>query len=147
MKKILSAFAMILALSACATNEQGGQLTGAVIGGVIGNQFGGGLGRAAATVIGVGIGAAIGGNVGRHMDVQDRQYTYRALESNSDGASTRWNNRDTGAEYVVTPQRSYRAADRAYCREYTTEVRINGRIETVYGTACQQPDGSWKAVK
>ena len=29
-------------------------------------------------------------------------------------------------------------------REYTTTVRIGGRDQEAYGTACLQPDGSWK---
>lgn len=36
--------------------------------------------------------------------------------------------------------------DQGYCREYTRNVKINGRIEESYGTACQQPDGSWAVV-
>jgi len=31
--------------------------------------------------------------------------------------------------------------DQGYCREYTRNVKINGRIEQGYGTACQQVVG------
>ena len=31
----------------------------------------------------------------------------------------------------------------SYCREYTQTVRVAGRLQNSYGTACQQPDGSW----
>lgn len=31
-----------------------------------------------------------------------------------------------------------------YCREYTQTVYIGGRAVEAYGTACQQPDGSWE---
>jgi hypothetical protein len=31
-----------------------------------------------------------------------------------------------------------------YCREYTKNVQIGNRTEQSYGTACQQPDGSWR---
>ncbi|MCB9988665.1 MAG: hypothetical protein H6868_04925 [Rhodospirillales bacterium] len=30
------------------------------------------------------------------------------------------------------------------CREYSEHIRISGRIEDAYGTACLQGDGSWK---
>ena len=33
-----------------------------------------------------------------------------------------------------------------YCREYTKTVRIGGNVESAYGTACMQPDGSWEMV-
>lgn len=34
----------------------------------------------------------------------------------------------------------------AYCREYQTTARINGALQKTYGTACRQPDGSWRIV-
>ena len=30
------------------------------------------------------------------------------------------------------------------CREYRTVATIDGRSERLYGTACRQPDGSWR---
>lgn len=38
------------------------------------------------------------------------------------------------------------ADDGEYCREYTRTVTIGGKITEAYGTACLQPDGSWKIV-
>ena len=35
----------------------------------------------------------------------------------------------------------------AYCREFQTSALIGGRMEPMYGTACQQPDGSWRVVR
>ncbi|MBX6324275.1 MAG: hypothetical protein IRY94_20875, partial [Rhodospirillaceae bacterium] len=32
------------------------------------------------------------------------------------------------------------------CREYSTTVYIGGRPQVSYGTACLQPDGSWRLV-
>lgn len=34
-----------------------------------------------------------------------------------------------------------------YCREFTQQVRINGRMQESYGTACLQPDGSWRVAR
>lgn len=33
------------------------------------------------------------------------------------------------------------------CREYQTTVRIGNMMQPSYGTACLQPDGSWRIVK
>ena len=33
-----------------------------------------------------------------------------------------------------------------YCREYTQAVTIGGVKQSSYGTACQQPDGTWKIL-
>lgn len=38
------------------------------------------------------------------------------------------------------------ATSNGYCREFTQKVRINGNLQNTYGTACQQPDGTWKVV-
>lgn len=37
-------------------------------------------------------------------------------------------------------------AKESYCREYTKEMKVNGKRQTAYGTACRQPDGAWKIV-
>jgi hypothetical protein len=33
-----------------------------------------------------------------------------------------------------------------YCREFQQSIDIGGRNQPAYGTACQQPDGSWTIV-
>ncbi|MDG2269863.1 MAG: hypothetical protein P8M28_05545 [Alphaproteobacteria bacterium] len=35
----------------------------------------------------------------------------------------------------------------ATCREYQTTVSVDGKEQGDFGTACQQPDGSWKVIK
>jgi hypothetical protein len=54
---------------------------------------------------------------------------------------------------VVTPMvnatptsEPYRTADGQYCREYTTATHVGGVLQSSYGTACLQPDGSWRIV-
>lgn len=37
-------------------------------------------------------------------------------------------------------------ADSAQCREYQAKVMINGKPQNSYGTACRQPDGTWKII-
>ena len=34
----------------------------------------------------------------------------------------------------------------ATCREYETTVQVNGQWQPAYGTACLQPDGTWRMV-
>ena len=41
----------------------------------------------------------------------------------------------------------YLGPNGAYCREFETSGLIDGRMERMRGTACQQPDGSWRVVR
>jgi surface antigen len=45
-----------------------------------------------------------------------------------------------------TPVREGYAAGGEYCREFQHDVRVGGRSERGYGTACWRPDGSWEIV-
>ena len=53
---------------------------------------------------------------------------------------------ERGAEGMVVTAREGHTRDGRYCREFRQEVTIGGRREEAYGTACQQPDGSWQVV-
>jgi hypothetical protein len=33
------------------------------------------------------------------------------------------------------------------CRQYQTTIQVNGQPQQSYGTACQQPDGTWRIVQ
>jgi len=135
-----------LTLGGCqGTKEETGQVIGAIAGGVLGNQVGAGSGRVAATIAGTMLGGYIGGQLGRAMDENDRWRANQALETAPTRQTVSWRNPDTGNEYAVTPTRTYYEDSRP-CREYTTEAWIDGKKETVYGTACRQPDGTWKAA-
>lgn len=35
-------------------------------------------------------------------------------------------------------------ADEPYCREYTRNVTVGGKLQESYGTACMKPDGAWE---
>ncbi|HWK44740.1 MAG TPA: hypothetical protein VNT30_08455 [Stellaceae bacterium] len=39
------------------------------------------------------------------------------------------------------------AVSHDYCREYQSTQVINGQPQNVVGTACRQPDGSWRIVQ
>jgi hypothetical protein len=49
------------------------------------------------------------------------------------------------AALIAVPTLAPASAEaKEYCREYTKTVSIGGKAERAYGTACQQPDGSWE---
>ena len=149
MKRMLASAvaASVLVLAGCQEirNEQVGYGVGGALGGLLGAQVGRGSGQLASTAAGALLGAYLGGNVGRTMDEVDRMKTYRTLEGTPTGQTSSWRNPDTGYRYDVTPTRTYQEGGRP-CREYTTDAMIDGRPETVRGTACREPDGSWRAV-
>ncbi len=135
-------------LAACETQptkEQVGAVTGAVVGGVLGAQVGEGRGRTAAIIAGTLAGAYLGSRIGKSMDEKDRKKVAQSLETAPTGSTTSWRNPDTGSTYTVTPTRTYTAAP-GPCRDFTTRAVIDGREEVVNGTACRQPDGSWKTM-
>lgn len=47
---------------------------------------------------------------------------------------------------AVPASAPYRTSDGRYCREYQAQVVVGGVPQPSYGTACQQPDGSWRVV-
>jgi surface antigen len=127
------------------TQENTGQVIGAVVGGAAASRVGQGSGKTAAIIAGTLVGAYLGGYIGRQMDENDRYRTYQTLEGNPTGQTSSWTNPDTGYQYEVTPTRTY-STGAGPCREYVTEAWIDGRREEVRGTACRQPDGSWRAA-
>lgn len=45
---------------------------------------------------------------------------------------------------ILTP--SAAKAAEPYCREFTKQIYVAGKMQQGYGTACLQPDGDWKVV-
>ena len=143
------AMVIIVPLSSCTTVSDNpktaiGGLGGATVGGLIAAAAGGGGAGIAAGVIG---GALLGGLVGNYLDDRDKKMAaesaQKALESAPSGQAVAWNNPDSGHSGTVTPVRTYQSGG-MYCREYQQTVTISGKPEQSYGTACRQPDGSWK---
>jgi surface antigen len=83
------------------------------------------------------------------MDEHDRmlaqQAEYAALEEGESGAPRRWRNPDNGRYGDVVPGRPFKRGSRD-CRDYTHTVYIDGRPSTMRGTACRNPDGTWRNV-
>ena len=55
--------------------------------------------------------------------------------------------RDGNASGSVTPIQDGTSSSGRYCREFQHEVVIGGNLESLYGTACQNSDGSWEIVE
>ena len=153
--KIITLLVLMALITSCASdgkggiNKQGGgTVLGAVAGGLLGAQFGKGDGKFLAATAGALIGAYAGNQIGKSMDAQDRMLAERtsqnALETQRSGVTTTWHNPDTGHRGSVTPSRPFQTEQGTYCREFTQEVIIGNQKEKAYGTACRQPDGSWK---
>jgi len=142
---LVAALAAPLMFAGCATEgpkEEAGMIIGGTLGGLLGAQADRGA-RTGAIIIGTLAGAAIGGSVGQSMDDTDQLKAAQSLETVRTGVSSTWKNPDTGVEYEFTPTRTYESSGKP-CREYTMDAIIGGEKQTVYGTACRQPDGSWK---
>ena len=157
MKKTILTLALIstAAMAGCTTFDNAGnkQLlgggTGAVLGGLAGSQVGKGSGRLWATGAGVLLGALVGSEIGSSLDKADQMYAQQANQRAYNapvGETIRWNNPDSGNYGTVTPTRDGRTSSGAYCREYQQTIYVGGKQQSGYGTACQQPDGTWKVV-
>jgi surface antigen len=124
-----------------------GGLGGAAGGGLIAAAAGGG---GAAIAAGVIVGGLLGGAAGNLLDQRDKRLAneaaQRALETAPSGQPTAWHNPDSGKSGSVTPTRTYQNAEGTYCREYQQDIVIGGKKQQSYGTACRQPDGTWKIV-
>lgn len=127
-------------------NQDVGTISGAVAGGLLGSTIGGGSGKFVAVAAGTLAGAYIGGAIGRDMDANDRSRVNSTLNNNPVGEPAYWRNANTGATYQVVPTRNVEVDGNQYCREYRTVANIAGKKQQMYGTACRQPDGSWKSV-
>ncbi len=143
-----------LTITACAGDrgqkEVVGGLTGAALGGLLGAQFGSGTGQLAGTAIGVLVGGLMGSEVGRTMDDVDRMKANQAVvqaQSAPLGENITWNNPDSGYSGTITPTRDGYSDSGNYCREFYQTVSIGGKTEEAYGTACRQPDGTWRIVQ
>ena len=143
-----------------------GSLLGAAGGAAIGSNIGKGNGRVAAIAVGTILGAGIGGSVAsgnshgghrsyNHHRPQPRHGHHRSYyQSNYDYYYTSnpvYNNVD----YIVPAQnttittttynvQNNTGSNNDYCREFTQTVNVGGTSQQSYGTACLQPDGSWK---
>ncbi len=152
--RIVPVVMAVALLAACAEDvgpkQTGGTVLGAIGGGVAGAQFGHGSGKLAATAVGTLLGALIGSEVGKSLDHADQMYAQQAEQrahAAPIGQQINWNNPDTGHSGSYLPMRDGTDAAGNYCREYQTTVTVGGQTQQAFGTACRQPDGTWKVVR
>ncbi len=92
----------------------------------------------------------MGSEIGRQLDERERltlaRTTNETLEKTSSGTEVPWRDPDSGTHGTVTPKRAYKNAEGRNCREYQQTVIISGENKAAHGTACRQPDGTWKLV-
>ncbi len=128
-----------------------GTLLGAGAGAIAGSAVTHGKGKVVGGVIGGLLGAALGNSVGASLDRADMNYyeraSYKALETQPAGQPLPWKNPQSGNYGSITPQAPYKNTDGQYCREYTQSLTVGGKVQSGYGTACRQPDGSWQIVQ
>jgi surface antigen len=154
-RAFLPAVLVVVALIAGCQNGQSdlgpktgfGAALGAAGGGLLAAAAGGGGTGIAAGVL---LGGLAGGALGSTLDAQDRriaaQNSQNALETVPSGTTTTWRNPDSGNSGTVTPTRTFQNNSGQYCREYQQTITVGGKQEQSYGTACRQPDGTWKIV-
>lgn len=161
MKKAVAAAVLMvftISLAGCAgpgqegiNKQTGGAVLGGIGGGVIGSRIGSGRGAVIATIAGAIIGGLLGSEVGKQLDERDRlvmaRETQTTLEQVPSGRTSTWSNPDTGARGTITPKPAYQTSTGQYCREFQQTITVGGKTEQAYGTACRQPDGSWKIVQ
>lgn len=127
--------------------------TGAALGAAAGGTAGAILGATsshghqqwAATAGGAILGILLGGTVGHAVDTLDQDCAAQAVAYGPVGQPVGWASPTYGTQYQVTPIRQYAQAGTT-CREYQANAAIDGRWQQVRGTACLQPDGSWRIV-
>ena len=131
------------------TIECNRELIGAVLGGAAGAVIGSRIGerdeRFITTVGGAVIGAVVGGAIGKSMDDADQACAAQALEYANFKQSVRWQNKARGSWYTMTPIGLVPADGKGHeCRRYSMLTEGGGQKQTTQGTACRQPDGSWR---
>jgi len=151
--KIALVAALGLTAAACENqNQTAGTVIGAGTGALVGSRFGKGSGRVAATIAGAMIGAYLGTQVGKALDERDRRMAERnaanSMTYGETGTTSTWNNPNTGNQGEVTPTSGkYRGNQGRVCRDFQEKVTLaNGKSETITGTRCQKPDGSWEFI-
>ena len=164
--KRIAVISCVVALTACAkmdidtqkVNFGGiaGAAVGALAGGFAGAEFGGGLGQALFISAGVMTGASVGYEAGTILYPSD-QAAYDnnariALNTTTNGKVSDWVNSKTGNSGIFTPTKTFVTGDGRSCRNYRSTLALKvkedktGFVTHQEGTACQQADGSWRAV-
>ena len=151
---LMGVMAASIGLAACTETGQfdgqsAGPILGGIAGGFLGSQFGEGSGKTAFAIAGALAGAWAGSAIAKGMTAQDRTYYDSAATQAQNapvGKTITWYNPNSGAQGTITPTRVGQDSNGDTCREYQQTITVGGKSEKAYGTACKQPNGSWKIV-
>ncbi len=67
----------------------------------------------------------------------------RALDTLASGATLEWRSPDGSAVGRITPTRTFRADNGAYCREFDEEVNLDGQTDRFTDLRCRTQAGRW----
>jgi surface antigen len=117
--------------------EAAGGLITSGAGAYAGSLIGMGTGNLAAIGGGALLGALVGSNIGRSLDRADRLSRQPATTGTAGAVPL---TAYAGTYGTVRPRGGE-------CREYRQTVKIGDEEREAYGTACREPDGSWRIVR
>ncbi len=145
---VIASFAAPSAWADHRANSVAGALIGGALGGFLGSKVGKGSGKLAATAAGTVLGAFVGGSLAapahaaypKHARIRPYGH-YGAPRGRRHGVAAGPYDPPPPITWYPPPRPAPRAP---YCREYTRTVYIGEKTANVYGTACWQPDGSWR---
>lgn len=130
--------------------QQTGTALGAVAGAAAGAAIGGKDDWWWAAGLGALAGGVVGNQVGAYLDRQDQQTSYQtanyALNNVPDGQEARWSNPENNTSGYTKPVETTQTASGQTCRVFQTGVSAQGQNTSGTGTACRQPDGTWKIM-
>ena len=129
-------------ICSCTNKAQTGAGTGAAVGAIAGQAIGK---DTESTLIGAAIGVLLGYAVGNELDKADQAKIHTAYETVPDGRTSQWVNPNTGNQFAVTPQYTYKSNTNQDCREAEIFVTIDGKPEKMKQTACRDEYGNWHA--
>lgn len=137
------------------SRETLGAVTGVVAGAAIGSAFGEGSGKAAAVAGGAILGGFAGAYIGKSLDEEARSHHDAAWQDAMyDGRPTSWsapNGRsrgtiNVGKENVSRKYYQNGVPEVRLCRDYVSEIIVDGRKERLKGRACRGEDGFWRPI-
>ncbi len=130
-------------------NTAGGAIVGAIAGGLLGNTISRGPQRGTGTALGAILGGVVGGTIGHNsLNCEDRSYEidtyYSGFEAGRPHARYDWRNPRSDAYGYLEVGDYYRDRTGYRCANYTQQIYVHGQPELARGTACRQPDGTWR---
>lgn len=153
--RVFTALCLAASISACSWSEDRttkvGGVAGGILGGILGSKTGKGVGRDAAIILGATLGSMWGQDIAKGMTDVDKIFAERTtkdtLEYGKPGSETTWSNPDSGNSGTVVAGDTYQNDNGEDCRQFETDVDVNGEQRAAKGTACRMSDGEWQVVE